>query len=355
MSKFNPGELVKAIKSGDANIVMGMLAEGAPVDDVNEGGESALIEAVWQYNFELMDLLLENGADPNFQSPKGKRPLTAHPNMTGTMVKALIKAGADPALSSLHGSVIEQVAIYSTTRVFKALLKEGFELHIEGEKRTKLLKLMRAVKSSNLNLLLEQFGVEADSDALESARLRDQVKLWNKAADGDKFQELVTLLENRLECRSKSWKRRKAVRSFANSMHMLDDDAAEHAVQRLGEEAHTHGYLLIANDILHDEKFNLLLFPTNDKYEVLTAIGTNGSNFGLDRIDVVRWLQETEKENPFQLVAATHDGLTGFFTQPISNAAKLSKRMVEFCPEMESSDIPLGDIESERFFTFWWD
>ncbi len=355
MADFQPGELVEAITAGDQNVVSEMIAGGAPVDDVNDKGESALIEAVWQYNFELMNLLLESGADPNFQSAKGKRPLTAHPNMTGRMVKALVKAGADPTLESRHGSVIEEVAIYSTTRVLKALFKEGFELHVEGEKRTQLLGLMKLVKSSNLNLVLEKLGLDADSAEIESSKLKDRIKLWSKAADNDAFKELVTSLEFRLECSSKSWKRRKAVRNFVKAMDFSDDiDTAESTVQQLGQEILSQGCVLVANDILLDEKFNLLLFPTNDKYEVLTAIGTNGSNYGLDCFDLIRWLQETENENPFQLVAATHDGLTVFFTQPVSDAKKLAKRIVKFCPDSESETLA-ADLKSDRFFTFWWD
>lgn len=52
-------------------------------------------------------------------------------------------------------------------------------------------------------------------------------------------------------------------------------------IQLSGNVAPISVPILIANDLLLDEKFNLLRFPTSYKYEVLAAIGVNGSNFGL--------------------------------------------------------------------------
>ena len=55
--------------------------------------------------------------------------------------------------------------------------------------------------------------------------------------------------------------------------------------------------------------------------------------------DVIAWLRELEKTHPFVLTACGHDFLTVRLLVPITDAAPLAKRMVDFCPDLLDGDL----------------
>ena len=98
--------------------------------------------AVWEYNPDLVQLLIERGADVNFRSPIGSRPLRAHPNMPVKMTKLLLRAGADPqALGSTGLPIIAEIASSSTKRVLKACFDSGVRLDVDSATLERLLDI----------------------------------------------------------------------------------------------------------------------------------------------------------------------------------------------------------------------
>ena len=140
-----------------------------------------------------------------------------------------------------------------------------------------------------------------------------------------------------------------------------DDDCeqADELFRRFVREVEQQGFVLIRNEFLSEEQCTLLLFPTADKYLAIRSIGTNGNNFGHSTPDVIAWLEEMEEQNPFRLLAAMHDGMEGEFLNEVQNVEELARRMLEFCPDLQSSDESIADFTNEltreRTFGFWWD
>jgi len=107
-------------------------------------------------------------------------------------------------------------------------------------------------------------------------------------------------------------------------------------------------------------KDELTLLPTIKRADVLAAFQTNGANCEIYTQDVIRWLDELEKTQPFLLTGAGFDWCEGTFTKPLVDSKKLAKKMYEFCPDIV--DQGTGDVsrlalelkKTQRFF-FWWD
>ena len=94
--------------------------------------------------------------------------------------------------------------------------------------------------------------------------------------------------------------------------------------------------------------------------EVLAAYQTNGANCEIYTQDVIDWLDELEKTQPFLLTGAGFDWCEGVFTKPLVDSKKLAKRMYEFCPDIVDQGV--GDVsrlalelKKKQQFFFWWD
>jgi hypothetical protein len=104
----------------------------------------------------------------------------------------------------------------------------------------------------------------------------------------------------------------------------------------------------------------LLLLPTTDKYIVLAVVQTDGVNYGIMTGDIIEWLKDLEKTQPFDLTEAGLDFLACKFTTPLKDPKTLAKQMYDFCPDIvEQGTGDVEKLESElaregRLF-FWWD
>jgi hypothetical protein len=110
-----------------------------------------------------------------------------------------------------------------------------------------------------------------------------------------------------------------------------------------------HG-LKIDNQEMPD---SIALLPTKDKYDVLAAIETEGPNSNKYNADVIRFLRELEKTQPFDLTEAGTDFLAGRFTAPVKDPAGLAAKLAEFCPDVEAEK-QIEAIKKGQLY-LWWD
>jgi hypothetical protein len=119
-------------------------------------------------------------------------------------------------------------------------------------------------------------------------------------------------------------------------------------------------YLFCYDEQLTGEKVRLALLPTTSRREVLLAWQTNGANYDLMPEDIVYWLDELEKEQPFELIGIGPDWCRGRFTTPIKNSRQLAKKMYEFCPDIVDQGVGTvaalaKELNKLQAFYFWWD
>jgi hypothetical protein len=122
----------------------------------------------------------------------------------------------------------------------------------------------------------------------------------------------------------------------------------------------TQGAFLFRSDNGHGLKFEndelpdtIALLPTKDKYDVLAAVETEGPNSEKYNADVIAFLRELEKTQPFELTEAGTDFLAGRFTTPVQDVAGLAKKLEEFCPDVEQ-EAQVKALKKGQLF-LWWD
>ncbi|NKE06203.1 M48 family metallopeptidase [Mesobacillus selenatarsenatis] len=89
--------LIEAVISGNAKKVESLIENGEDIEQLDYNGYTALDWAVMDMNTDMVQLLLNLKADPNFESDYGMTPfMTAAQTGNASMVKMLHEAGGDP-------------------------------------------------------------------------------------------------------------------------------------------------------------------------------------------------------------------------------------------------------------------
>ena len=103
---------VDAARFDDVSEVIDMLGDGMPINSRDKDGYTALYWAVFNNHTEVVDELLENGADVNVRnSSYDWTPLhaAAHSNNTD-MIKVLLEHGAERSIRNNRGETALDVA-----------------------------------------------------------------------------------------------------------------------------------------------------------------------------------------------------------------------------------------------------
>jgi len=138
-------------------------------------------------------------------------------------------------------------------------------------------------------------------------------------------------------------------------------------IGELNDQLLSHGAYLFLVQPGFDKPDTLGLVPTGEKYEVIRMVGTNG-NAAHTHEEVVAWLKDLDRREPWLLVGASYDFVEGFFAAPVRDPHALAQSVLSFCPDFYYQGIgldpakhgtPLEETEkyfqTERLFHFWWD
>lgn len=159
-------ELIWAAVDADLEAVQKALEQGADVNFLDTSGDAALRHAVicWgeERARELIELLLDSGADPNLHRAYAKPPLFyAIDKKDPELVKLLLDHGADPSLTYEEMTPLEY-ARGERNQEIRALLKAA------GGRRRDLSKDRGlAVRDAELAAVLVRKGIDEVSAALE--------------------------------------------------------------------------------------------------------------------------------------------------------------------------------------------
>ena len=118
--------LTMAVLVGDVRMARDLIEAGANVNESMREG-SALYLATTQANATLVELLLENGADPELGDDRGETPLAAAIGGGASIriVRLLLEAGADPLHEFPPGqTILEMASMFSSPNVVE-LLREA--------------------------------------------------------------------------------------------------------------------------------------------------------------------------------------------------------------------------------------
>lgn len=117
-------ELLTAAKQGSIAAFKRLLATGINPDVPAKNGDTAMYLAAKYRNFEIVQILIAAGADPN--GHKDKAPLfPAVGDGSTKMVTALLAAGARVDLTTKSGTTLMHLAAESSQTIAKLLLRAG--------------------------------------------------------------------------------------------------------------------------------------------------------------------------------------------------------------------------------------
>ena len=119
--------LYRAAGDGNTTQVLALLDSGVDVNGRTSDGSYALNRAAVFNEVEVMQLLLERGADPNVQNREGDTPLICATKYAGghaATVKALVEAGTNLAIKDKDGKTALDYAMAEGQQDAIALLEK---------------------------------------------------------------------------------------------------------------------------------------------------------------------------------------------------------------------------------------
>ncbi|KAJ9592338.1 hypothetical protein L9F63_001128, partial [Diploptera punctata] len=157
--KNTDGDFNKAVKSRHLGLALALLRSGRDVNAVGEDGLTALFCAVQTYFTRAVEMLLEEGADPNVKC-----------NKVSPLYTALVKGFEGCARVLLLAGAVAEPDIYNSAlsmRIYRNLLKQlnmvdqrdsegNSQLHIECYRCASILDLVEAGADTNV---VDQLGV----------------------------------------------------------------------------------------------------------------------------------------------------------------------------------------------------
>ncbi len=154
-----------ACVSGDATSARLLLGAGPPsqLDVASADGQTPLMIAVSNKRKELVDLLLEGGADVDAATGYGGTSLhfAAHRSLVD-VVRALLEAGADAGAADDLGKTPLHAAAARSAAVSGALLWAGADPRAEAAHRVTPLHLAARAGRADVVRLLLAYGADAD-------------------------------------------------------------------------------------------------------------------------------------------------------------------------------------------------
>ncbi len=337
--------LANAALMGQVDIVRTLLESGADPNATSEEHFTALMGAVRAGNVQLVQMLLKAGADVNALNEQRETALDlAYDNIKGAkdQAKFLKMMSGDDMDAETREAIRVIKAAGNEDEITEALKKAG-------GKRGKDLKGKRAPRPTEPEKKKRKEPVEVEMPD------------FSERAKKPEYQKAIEVLA------ALTGKRAKAVTNQEG--HPLTDcvsfqvltEEADKILKEHHEKFLKRGcYLLKSDRGFTSGKDTLTLLPTTSRAEVLAAYQTNGANCEVYTPDIIRWLDELEKTQPFLMTGAGFDWCEGTFTKPIADSKKLAKQMYEFCPDIvdqgtgEVSRLALELRKTQRFF-FWWD
>ncbi|NND71089.1 MAG: c-type cytochrome [Rhodothermales bacterium] len=158
-----PGQLHDAIKKGDLASVRTMIAEGVDVDEVDFVSGSPLHIASVKGEFELVELLLEAGADVNSEE-FGKSDTPLHWASLGgfaPIIERLRQAGADiDALNEYQNSALHIAAESGHADAARKLIELGADTSARNQKGNSAMHLAGAAQLFDIVELLKAKGAQ---------------------------------------------------------------------------------------------------------------------------------------------------------------------------------------------------
>jgi len=191
------------------------------------------------------------------------------------------------------------------------------------------------------------------------------VERLRQTADCSEFRAIVRRAEQEIGARSEPFWAEGG--SHAGVVFQVNHDKADPLVARLqvlfrGRECCS--FRLENNEGVGGKPDVLALVPTDDVYEAILLVGTNGKGFEfrgkeLTTLDVIHWLRGHARRQPFVITGVGVDFIEGEYLTQIRDPQQLAAEIREFCPDAADEgtatvDALVEELTQGKLF-LWWD
>jgi ankyrin repeat protein len=385
--------LLIAARAGDAKGVQAALAQDANVNAQDSRRETLgmrpLMLAAANGHLEIVRQLLDAGADVNATDdiPGQQRP----PGLAFAYREGGMEAVEHMGVT-LGRTALMCAAEQGHVEIVTALISAGADLHAQDAVKETALTLAKEEKQKAVVAALLDAGASSKPARSKTAKAKAKPP---KAAKSKKKAPTKAKTPRAKKVSAKQLKQYERDAVLNRLAEKADEKGFQRIVKRLadqcgakpvplGDEApfgysiHVNARKRIEVEAVQDELLSegafvfaaesdgkridrIAVIPSDDKYDALAAMETNGANLGLEPRDVIRWLMELEQEQPFAITGVAFDWVDGYFTAPIADPEGLAKRMYKFCPDIVEQGV--GDVASltemlrqpQPRLYFWWD
>ncbi len=366
--KGHPTALMMACLEGRDDVVRALLDAGAKIDRVCEWGQAPLRNAVVRGHIGVVRMLLEAGANPSLSYPSASIPAeernTVFPSMESPLMDAA-NLGRPEILDLLveFGADVNQVSKSGKNPLLASVWGRHFDLAnrlvaagaVRREEDADYLAVLdweenaaHAAYQESIREVAEACGCEPEPiDWLPGAQSFRFTVPEQKDDGGEAETDIATAAIR--------WSKQ-----FNEKYATLAKDVNE-VLDRLAAAIEERGYhLLDAGMPLGCGPMTrfLVLVPSDDKYAVMSAFAVRGNDMELSNRDIVQWFRDFEVEVPFRLRGCKFDTVTIQLDAPLPKPKKWVKRLRDFCPDSfgEGTSKELADVlKTATRLTFWWD
>jgi len=137
--EYNDGtnikDLISQIHSGKIIFVEKWIKDGKELDDYSLKN-SPLIEAIAEYHYDIAKILIEAGADINFQDNRGQTPLIwAAIRVSIDLIELMMEKNPDLSLYDKMGySFFDYLMSYTNEEYYKNKYKDIYQAHVRRQK-----------------------------------------------------------------------------------------------------------------------------------------------------------------------------------------------------------------------------
>lgn len=354
MDKAKANQLLTAAWKGDAAKIRQLLASGAPIETTDVNRMTPVMLAAQGGHREAFRVLVDAGANLHalaFRQVDLLEMAARGGNID--IVRFLLDQGLpvnghwQPTVEVLrkfgHATPLIEAATNGHVEVVRLLLQAGADPHAKDNGATAIQCVKRCLREEDdvdqkqvyrdIAVLL---GDTADDTRPPEATAALEVARFAVNAQQPVYGQLRQKLTD-LCGQGQAWQPVHD-HGFAATdvvVFKLRRCKNQKTLDALQEEVRSAGcHLVLSEPWTSGEDAQMVFFPTRDKLAVVAAVGTEGVNYGVQTSDVIGWLQDLDKDNPFTLRYCGHDLVGGTFVKPVKAAQKLAERMSELCPSV---------------------